>query len=79
MDILKLDPNEEDEYAEDAEIEAEIEEEEAGLAPPSKVETFAQKKTFKAIIAAATIYTLVLVGETIGAFVTLNNAENLEF
>ena len=29
--------------------------------------------------AAATIYTLVLVGETIGAFVTLNNAENLEF
>ncbi len=30
VDILKLDPNEEDEYAEDAEIEAEIEEEEAG-------------------------------------------------
>lgn len=79
MDILKLDPNEEDEYAEDAEIEAEIEEEEAGLAPPSKIESFAQKKTFKAVIAAATIYTLVLVGETIGAFVTLNNAENLEF
>ena len=79
MDILKLDPNEDDEYAEDAEIEAEIEEEEAGLAPPSKIETFAQKKSFKAVIAAATIYTLVLVGETIGAFVTLNNAENLEF
>ena len=79
MDILKLDPNEDDEYAEDAEIEAEIEEEEAGLAPPSKIETFAQKKSFKAVIAAATIYTLVLVGETIGAFVTLNDAENLEF
>lgn len=79
MDILKLDPNEDDEYAEDAEIEAEIEEEEAGLAPPTKIETFAQKKSFKAVIAAATIYTLVLVGETIGAFVTLNNAENLEF
>lgn len=79
MDILKLDPNEDDEYAEDAEIEAEIEEEEAGLAPPSKIETFAQKKSFKAVIAAATIYTLVLVGETIGAFVTLNNAENVEF
>lgn len=79
MDILKLDPNEDDEYAEDAEIEAEIEEEEAGLAPPTKIETFAQKKSFKAVIAAATIYTLVLVGETIGAFVTLNDAENLEF
>lgn len=79
MDILKLDPNEDDEYAEDAEIEAEIEEEEAGLAPPTKIETFAQKKSFKAVIAAATIYTLVLVGETIGAFVTLNNAENVEF
>ena len=79
MDILKLDPNEDDEYAEDAEIEAEIEEEEAGLAPPSKIESFAQKKTFKAVIAAATLYTLVLVGETIGAFVTLNNAENIEF
>jgi hypothetical protein len=79
VDILKLDPNEDDEYAEDAEIEAEIEEEEAGLAPPSKIETFAQKKSFKAVIAAATIYTLVLVGETIGAFVTLNDAENLEF
>jgi hypothetical protein len=79
VDILKLDPNEDDEYAEDAEIEAEIEEEEAGLAPPTKIETFAQKKSFKAVIAAATIYTLVLVGETIGAFVTLNNAENLEF
>ncbi len=79
MDILKLDPNEDDEYAEDAEIEAEIEEEEAGLAPSTKIETFAQKKSFKAFIAAATIYTLVLVGETIGAFVTLNNAENVEF
>lgn len=79
MDILKLDPNEDDEYAEDAEIEAEIEEEEAGLAPPSKIETFAQKKSFKAVIAAATIYTLVLVGETIGAFVTLSDAENIEF
>ena len=79
MDILKLDSNEDDEYAEDAEIEAEIEEEEAGLAPPTKIETFAQKKSFKAVIAAATIYTLVLVGETIGAFVTLNSAENLEF
>jgi hypothetical protein len=79
VDILKLDPNEDDEYAEDAEIEAEIEEEEAGLAPPTKIETFAQKKSFKAVIAAATIYTLVLVGETIGAFVTLNNAENVEF
>jgi hypothetical protein len=79
VDILKLDPNEDDEYAEDAEIEAEIEEEEAGLAPPTKIETFAQKKSFKAVIAAATIYTLVLVGETIGALVTLNNAENLEF
>lgn len=79
VDILKLDPNEDDEYAEDAEIEAEIEEEEAGLAPPSRIETFAQKKSFKAVIAAATIYTLVLIGETIGAFVTLNNAENLEF
>lgn len=79
MDILKLDPNEDDEYAEDAEIEAEIEEQEAGLAPPSRIETFAQKKSFKAVIAAATIYTLVLIGETIGAFVTLNNAENLEF
>jgi hypothetical protein len=79
VDILKLDSNEDDEYAEDAEIEAEIEEEEAGLAPPTKIETFAQKKSFKAVIAAATIYTLVLVGETIGAFVTLNSAENLEF
>jgi hypothetical protein len=79
VDILKLDPNEDDEYAEDAEIEAEIEEEEAGLAPPSKIETFAQKKSFKAVIAAATIYTLVLVGETIGAFVTLSDAENIEF
>ena len=79
MDILKLDSNEDDEYAEDAEIEAEIEEQEAGLAPPTKIETFAQKKSFKAVIAAATIYTLVLVGETIGAFVTLNSAENLEF
>jgi hypothetical protein len=79
VDILKLDPNEDDEYAEDAEIEAEIEEEEAGLAPSTKIETFAQKKSFKAFIAAATIYTLVLVGETIGAFVTLNNAENVEF
>jgi hypothetical protein len=79
VDILKLDSNEDDEYAEDAEIEAEIEEQEAGLAPPTKIETFAQKKSFKAVIAAATIYTLVLVGETIGAFVTLNSAENLEF
>jgi len=79
VDILKLEPNEEDEYAEDAEIDAEIEEEEAGLAPPSKFETFTQRKSFKAIVAAATLYTLVLIGETIGAFVTLNNAENLEF
>jgi hypothetical protein len=28
VDILKLDPNEDDEYAEEAEIEAELEEEE---------------------------------------------------
>ena len=79
VDILKLDPNEDDEYLEDAEIEAELEEEAAGIAPPSKFETFTQRKSFKAIVAAATLYTLVLIGETIGAFVTLNNAENFEF
>ena len=78
MDILNLDPNEEDEYLEDAEIEAEIEEEELGIAQPTKP-SIADRKSFKFGIAAAFIYTLVLIGETIGARITLNDAQPIEY
>jgi hypothetical protein len=78
MDILKLDPNEEDEYLEDAEIEAEIEEEELGIAAPAKP-SIADRKSFKVGIAAAFVYTLVLIGNTIGASITLNNASPIEY
>ena len=78
MDILKLDPNEEDEYAEEAEIEAEIEEEELGLATPTKP-SFASRKSFKVGLGGIFIYTLVLIGDTIGALVTLNGALPIEF
>ena len=47
MDILNLQPNEEDEYAEDAEIEAEEEEEAAGLLPDSKIDKITKRKSFK--------------------------------
>jgi len=78
MDILKLGPNEEDEYREDAEIEAEIEEEELGIAAPAKP-SIADRKSFKFGIAAAFVYTLVLIGETIGARITLNDANTIEY
>ena len=78
VDILKLDPNEEDEYLEDAEIEAEVEEEELGIAAPKKP-SVADRKSFKFGIAAAFIYTLVLIGDTIGAKITLNNANPIEY
>lgn len=78
MDILNLDPNEDDEYAEEAEIEAEIEEEELGLAAPTKP-AIASRKSFKVGLAALSIYTLVLIGDTIGALVTLNGALPIEF
>jgi hypothetical protein len=78
LDILKLDPNEDDEYLEEAEIEAEIEEEELGVAAPKKP-SFAERKSFKAALAAAFVYTLVLVGETIGARISLNDANPIEY
>jgi len=78
VDILKLDPNDEDEYAEDAEIEAEIEEEELGLTEPAK-KSFTSRKSFKAAIGGVFVYTLVLIGNTIGALVTLNGAIPIEF
>jgi hypothetical protein len=78
VDILKLDPNEDDEYAEEAEIEAEIEEEELGLAAPTKP-AFTSRKSFKAGLGALFVYTLVLIGNTIGALVTLNGAIPIEF
>lgn len=79
MEILKLDPNEDDEYLEDAELEAEFEEIDQQQAEVSRLELFSQGKPFKAIIAGVVLYTLVLIGETIGARVTLGDAENLEF
>ena len=78
MDILNLDPNDDDEYAEDAEIEAELEEEELGIEAPKKP-SIADRKSFKIGIAAAFIYTLVLIGDTVGALITLNGATPLEF
>jgi len=78
MDILNLDPNDDDEYAEDAELEAEIEEEELGIAAPKKP-SIASKKSFKVGVVAAFIYTLVLIGDTIGAKITLNNANPIEY
>jgi hypothetical protein len=78
VDILKLDPNEEDEYLEDAEIEAEVEEEELGIAAPKKP-SVADRKSFKFGIAASFLYTLVLIGDTIGAKITLNNASPIEY
>lgn len=78
VDILKLDPNDEDEYAEEAEIEAEIEEEELGLTEPAK-KSFTSRKSFKAGVGGVFIYTLVLIGDTIGALVTLNGAVPIEF
>lgn len=78
MDILNLEPNEDDEYLEEAEIEAEIEEEELGIAAPKKP-SIADRKSFKAGIGAAFIYTLVLIGDTIGAKVTLNSANPIEY
>jgi hypothetical protein len=78
VDILKLDPNEEDEYLEDAEIEAEVEEEELGIAAP-KAPSIADRKSFKFGITAAFIYTLVLIGDTIGARITLNGANPIEY
>ena len=79
MEILKLDPNEDDEYLEDAELDAELEEVDQQVTEVSRLELFAQGKPFKAIISGIVIYTLVLIGETIGARVTLGDAENLEF
>ena len=78
MEILNLDPNEEDEYLEEAEIEAEIEEEELGITAPRKA-SIADRKSFKVGIAAAFVYTLVLIGETIGARITLNDANPIEY
>ena len=78
MDILNLDPNEEDEYLEDAEIEAEIEEEELGIAAPAKP-SIADRKSFKFGVIAAFVYTLVLIGDTIGAKITLNDAKPIEY
>lgn len=78
MDILKIEPNEDDEYLEDAELDAEIEEEESGQAPAPR-NGFTQRKSFKAALGGVFIYTLVLIGNTIGTLVTLNNATPLEF
>jgi len=78
VDILNLEPNEEDEYLEDAEIEAEIEEEELGIAAPKKP-SIADRRSFKAAIAVAFVYTLVLIGDTIGAKITLNGANPIEY
>jgi hypothetical protein len=79
VEILKLDPNEDDEYVEDAELEAEFEEGDQPVTEVSKLEAFSQGNPFKAIVAGIVVYTLVLIGETIGARVTLGDAENLEF
>ena len=79
MDILKIEPNEDDEYLEDAELEAEYEEEEAGLVQESLLTRFTKHKSFKAAVAVVSIYTLVLIGDTIGALVSLNGSKPLEY
>jgi len=66
-DILVIDPNDDDEYAEEAALDgvAELEE------PPSR--------NWQLSIAAGLIVSLVLIGETVGGLIGLNNFENLEF
>jgi hypothetical protein len=79
MQILNIEPNPEDEYFEDAELEAADEEVEAKLGPEPLLNRIANHKSFKSIIAVMAIYTLVLIGDTIGALVSLNDSEPLEY
>ena len=66
-DILVIEPNDDDEYAKEAELDGveEVEEE--------------QSKNWLMGIAAGLIVSLVLIGETVGGLIGLNNYENLEF
>lgn len=66
-DILVIEPNDDDEYAEEAELDGveEVEEE--------------QSKNWLMGIAAGLIVSLVLIGETVGGLIGLNNYENIEF
>lgn len=66
-DILVIEPNDDDEYAQEAELDGleEVPEE------PSK--------NWLMGIAAGLIVSLVLIGETVGGLIGLNNFENLEF
>ena len=79
MQILNIEPNHDDEYFEDAELEAIDEEVEAKLGPEPLLNRIAQHRSFKSIIAVMAIYTLVLIGDTIGALVSLNDSEPLEY
>ena len=66
-DILVIDPNDDDEYAEEAALDG-IEQVEE---PPTR--------NWQLSIAAGLIVSLVLIGETVGGLIGLNNYENLEF
>lgn len=65
-DILVIEPNDDDEYAEDAEFDGVEADEE-----PSK--------NWLLSIAASVIVSLVLIGETVGGLIGLNNYEPLEY
>ena len=66
-DILVIEPNDDDEYAEEAELDG--------------AEEVAEKpsKNYLMGITAGLIVSLVLIGETVGGLIGLNNYENLEF
>lgn len=66
-DILVIEPNDDDEYAQEAELDGLEEVPEEG---PSR--------NWKMSIAAGVIVSLVLIGETVGGLIGLNNYENLE-
>jgi len=66
-DILVIEPNDDDEYAEEAEFE--------GLEGVSE----SPSKNWLMGIVAGVIVSLVLIGETVGGLIGLNNFENIQF
>lgn len=64
-DILVIEPNDDDEYAEEAELDG-VDQEEP------------RSRNWQMSIAAGLIVSLVLIGETVGGLIGLNNFETLE-